>query len=352
MKAARFLAPWTLALGDVPDPAAPGPGEVMVRVRATGICGTDIGILSGAYAAQAGVVLGHESTGDVVAAGEGVGSVAVGDRVVIDPTFHCGFCRMCRTNRQNHCERKHGTEAGVSRDGTFAELYACDERFVHRLPDGLSYEAGALTEPLGCALTGVARLDLHLGHRVVVVGAGPLGVLYAHALASRGVRGRLVERSDARRALAADVLPAGWRLAASLDEIAAAYAPDPTPIDVAVDTTSVMVEPLVALMARGGQVLAIGLRPHAVAIDAGAVADRSLAVLGSIDTLENAFAQALALLASGAVPAEALVTHRLPLSRLPEAVALLGCDIADRRLAPPGAALKVMIDPSAGEDAR
>lgn len=342
MKALRFLGPWTIDIGDVPDPPEPVDTEVLIRIRATGICGTDLGIVSGEYDAVKGVILGHEAAGDVVAVGDAVNSVAAGDRVAIDPTYSCGFCRMCRTNRSNHCERKHGTEAGVSRDGTLAEYYLCEERFVHRLQPRLSFAAGTLGEPLSCALTGVARLNLHLAHRVAVVGGGPMGILYAWALSSKGMRGCIVENAAARREALRAVLPEGWALASSLDDVLRHHAP----VDVAVDTTGAMTGRLLDIVARGGQVLTIGLSRHLITVDAGAMADCSITLLGSIDSLDNSFAAAVDLLSFGAIPAEQLVTHRITLDNFAQGAALLGCDIAGRRRGPPNGALKVVVEPA------
>ncbi|MEF2072549.1 alcohol dehydrogenase catalytic domain-containing protein [Consotaella aegiceratis] len=297
-------------MGEAPEPGLPAPDEVVVEIHATGICGTDIAILSGAYHARTGVVLGHESAGVVARIGSAVASVGVGDRVVIDPTFHCGFCRMCRTNRPNHCERKDGTEAGVSHDGTFAPSYRCAERFVYRIPDDMDFAAAALAEPLSCALTGVACLDVHLAHRTMVVGGGPLGVLYAWALSTRGLSGTVVERSALRRSVLTGVLPPQWRWASTLEDVLAPYPNDPTPLDIAVDTSGSLTGRLLSLMARGGQVLTIRLKSHPIEVEAGLVADRSLRLIGSIDSLQNSFAAAVDLIASGRIPTGSIVTHR------------------------------------------
>src|SRR5690606_9691444 len=131
--------------------------------------------------------------GVVHSVGPAAADLRPGDRVVLDPTYACLHCRMCTTGRPNHCMRKDGTECGVSADGMFRGLHRIQRRFVHRIPDHLDFTAAALTEPLSCTLTGVQQLVLRTDHVAAVVGGGPMGLLYAHALAVRGLRGTLVE---------------------------------------------------------------------------------------------------------------------------------------------------------------
>jgi len=345
MRAVVYTTAWELELRERAEPSAPVHDEVMVRVRATGICGTDLGIIGGEYAAKPGVVLGHESSGEVVAVGPAVRHVQVGDRVVIDPTFFCGQCRLCRTGRQNHCQRKGETETGVSADGTMAPLHKTTERFLYTLPAHVNFEEASLTEPLSCAVTGANQLRLRPSLRTVVLGGGPMGVLYAWVLAGLGLTGTLVERSAARRELCREVVDRRWTVAESLDEVCARHASDATPLDVVVDTTGRLAGEALTKLSRGGQLLLVGLKRHEVALDVGAIADRSLSVQGSIDSLDSSFATALHLIGSGVVPARRLVSHRLPLASFREGLALVGCDVGARRQGAPAAALKVVLQP-------
>ncbi|WP_426734357.1 zinc-dependent alcohol dehydrogenase [Myxococcus faecalis] len=345
MRALVYSAAWELSLQERAEPAAPVRDEVLVRVRATGICGTDLGIIGGEYAARPGVVLGHESSGEVVAVGPAVRDVQVGDRVVIDPTFFCGQCRLCRSGRQNHCERKGETETGVSADGTMAPLHKTTERFLYTLPAHVGFEEASLTEPLSCAVTGANQLRLRPSLRAVVLGGGPMGVLYAWVLSSLGLTGTLVERAPGRRELCREVVDRRWAVAESLDEVCARYARDAAPLDVVVDTTGRMAGDVLPKLSRGGQVLLVGLKRHEVPLDVGAIADRSLSVQGSIDSLDGSFATALHLIGSGVIPARRLVSHQLPLTRFREGLALVGCDVDARRQGAPAGALKVVLQP-------
>jgi threonine dehydrogenase-like Zn-dependent dehydrogenase len=338
-----YHGPWTAETTSVPEPSEPRGAEVLVRVRASGICGTDLNILAGEYAAvMPPVIVGHESAGEVVAVGELVSDLEVGDRVAVNPTYYCDACRMCRTNRPNHCERKNGSEAGVSADGTHATFYVTERRLVEPMPAGVPFSAVALAEPLSCALTGVDQLALRPELSVAVFGAGPMGLLYAHCLALRGLVGQLVDASAPRRELARAALPDRWSLAGSVDE--AVELAGPTGLDVIVDTTSVLVARAVGILNRGGQLLLVGLRPQHTTIDPAALADRSVRLVGSIDSI-GTFGTACALLARGALPASHIVSHAVPLSRWREAFSLLGCDLDSQTRDGAPTALKVVLEP-------
>ncbi|TDC00320.1 zinc-binding dehydrogenase [Micromonospora fluostatini] len=349
MKALTYHAAWDVELRDVPDLHAVADDDVVVDIRYCGICGTDLGIVSGSYpVAVSGVTLGHEASGIVAEVGPAVTEVAVGDRVVINPTPYCGRCRMCRTQRINHCVNKHGTESGVSYDGAFAGRYRTTSAFVHRLPDHVSLKAAALTEPLSCVLAGVRKIQPpSLAANTYVFGAGPLGLLYAWALSLRGLTPVVVEHSPARLAFAQDRLPEGVRAYASLDAARTDFFGDPlAPLDVVVDTTSVLLEQLFPELACGGTYMSIGLKRQLASIDTMLLADRSLSVIGSIDSLHGSFVEAFHLVTSGRIPTGRLVSHVVPLADYPKGFAALGCDLDARRFGPTDeSSCKVLLAP-------
>jgi threonine dehydrogenase-like Zn-dependent dehydrogenase len=335
MKALKYRGPWDVAVEDVPDLHVTGPDDVVVDIAYTGICGTDLGVVSGSYpVAVPGVTLGHESTGIVAETGAEVTGLAVGDRVVINPTPYCGTCRMCRTQRINHCVNKHGTESGISYDGTYADRYRTTSRFVHVVPEHISLRAAALTEPLTCVLSGVRKIrPTSLTAYTYVFGAGPLGLLYAWALSWKGLSPVLVETSPARLSFANKVLPEGIRAYGSLEEARREHFGDPAaPLDIVVDTTSGLLEELYEELACGGIFMSIGLKSRKVSLDAMHLADRSLTVIGSIDSLHGSFEEAFHMIVSGRLPAERLVSHVVPLADYRSGFAALGCDIDGRIL--------------------
>jgi threonine dehydrogenase-like Zn-dependent dehydrogenase len=331
MKALKYRDAWDVELSEVPDLHAVGDDDVVVDVKYCGICGTDLGIVSGTYpVAVGGVTLGHESSGIVAETGPAVTTVGVSDRVVINPTPFCGRCRMCQTQRINHCVNKHGTESGVSYDGALAGRYRTTSAFVHRVPEHLSLAAAALTEPLSCVVAGARKIQ---PPSLAAFGAGPLGLLYTWVLSLKGLTPVLIERSPARRQFARERLPDGSGAYASLAEARKGQFGDPdAPLDVVVDTTSVLLGELIPQIACGGTLMSIGLKRHLASIDTMLLADRSLSVIGSIDSLHGSFLEAFNLIASGRIPAERLVSHRVPLADYRKGFAAVGCDIDNRQL--------------------
>jgi threonine dehydrogenase-like Zn-dependent dehydrogenase len=342
MQALVCEGPWDIGLQQMPVPRLDASG-VLVRVRATGICGTDLGIIAGAYPARTPIILGHESAGQVVKVGENVADLVVGNRVVINPTYHCDLCRMCRTGRPNHCAHKSSTEAGVSCHGTFASYYQTESRFLYRIPDHIKFDEAVLTEPLSCALTGLSRLLLRPDLNALVIGAGPMGILYAHGLALYGLSGAVVEPSPGRRAAAGKASPAGFLVHASLDDAVDASSYDGE-FDVIVETTGKQVQTALSLLAPGGQLLTISLGRARATVDPGRMTDRSLSLVGSIDS-HDTFSTALHLLVAGRVPADRIVTAALPLAHFRSALALLGCDVDAQTRRLPQSALKLVLRP-------
>lgn len=346
MKALKFGSAWDLSLSETATLHAEGPDDVVVDVEFCGICGTDLAIVAGDYpVAQPGVTLGHEASGVVAEVGSAVREVRVGDRVVIDPTPFCGTCRMCTTRRTNHCVNKDGTESGVSYDGAFADRFRTTSRYVHVLPETVSLEAAALTEPLSCVLGGVRQLDLSIPSRYsYVFGAGPLGILYTWALVLKGVVPVVIERSPSRQQFATSCLPDGVQIFGSLEEAREKYFDDPqSPLDLVVDTTSYLLEELYPQLACGATFLSVGLKSNSVTVDPMHLADRSLTVLGSIDSRDGSFVESFNLISSGIIPAERLVSHVVPLDDYRSGFAVLGCRIDERRMTAAVDSCKVLL---------
>jgi threonine dehydrogenase-like Zn-dependent dehydrogenase len=330
MRALKYYGDWKVALEEVASPRLTGPDDVIVDVEFCGICGTDVGIVSGYYpVAVSGVTLGHEATGIVSAVGDHVTNVAIGDRVVVNPTPYCGTCRMCRTGRINHCVNKFGSESGVSADGAFADQYRTTSQFVHRIPEGVSLQAAALTEPLSCVVAGVNKLHPPtMTALTYVLGAGPLGVLYAWALSVKGLVPAVVETSPARLDFANSCLPQGVRAYPSLAAARCEHFGDAeAPLDVVVDTTSGLLEEIYPQLACGGTFLSIGLKQKMSSINTMYLADRSLSVIGSIDSVPGSFIEAFHLITSGQIPTQRLVSHVIPLTAHTRGFAAVGCDI-------------------------
>ena len=334
MRAAIIDEPGQLRVGDVPDPS-PGPGEVLVRVGATGICGTDLHIAAGLFPPSPyPLVPGHEFSGEVVALGADVpgparGGVSVGDRVAVDPSLFCGRCRFCRTGRGNLCQ--FWGAIGDTVDGAFAELVVAPVGSCYRMPDAMTFRQGALVEPLSCAVHGLHRIGAEAGESFLVVGAGTMGLLVQQLLQRSGARVVVVDRNAARLPLAEQL-----GAAATATDIAEL---DGELFDAAVDVTGAVpaIEGALGALERGGRMLVFGVA-HAdarVAVPPFRVYNDELTIIGSMAVLHS-FGPAMQLLASGAVTVDPLLTHALPLEDFGEALDLMRS----------GAGVKVQVLPS------
>jgi L-iditol 2-dehydrogenase len=198
-----------LAVADLPTPV-PGPGEVLIRVAACGICGSDVHGYDGASGRRIPpIVMGHEAAGIVAAVGEGAASYRVGDRVTFDSTVYCGDCEFCRSGEVNLCE--HRQVVGVScgdyrRAGAFAEYVTVPERILYRLPDKLSFSDAAMLEAVSVAIHAVRVAEVAGGESALVIGAGMIGLLILQAARASGCS----------RIFVADVDPTRLELARSL----------------------------------------------------------------------------------------------------------------------------------------
>jgi len=214
MKAAVWHKKGDIRIEEIPVPS-PGPGQVKVRVKACGICGSDLHeFREGPFiipsrphpltGRQGGpVILGHEFSGEVVALGEGVTQFSPGDRVVANPLIYCGECHYCRRGQHIMCT-KLGT-VGFAADGAFAEYGVFFEYALLKLPDSVTDDMGAFVEPLAVAVHAVNRARMKIGDSVAVVGAGPIGLLVMQAcLAAGAARVFVVEPMQARREIASE----------------------------------------------------------------------------------------------------------------------------------------------------
>jgi len=335
MKAAIVDAPGALRVDVVADPVA-AEGEVVVAVKVSGVCATDLHIVAGEFIARYPIIPGHELAGDIVDVGRGVTDVRVGDRVTVDPSLFCGRCYFCRSNMGNHCLEWNGI--GTTRPGGFAEFVAVPARNVYPL-GVLDHQQGAFVEPLACVVYGMRRLQPRAGDEVLVIGAGPIGLLLIQALRRAGsgrvtVTDRRTERLEVAARLGADVA-----VLAGADGVRQLRHGAPLGFDVIVDATGVAsaIQEHLGLAKPGGRILLFGVcaPEDRISLSPFEVYRKDLTLIGSF-ALCYTFNPALMLLQSGAVDVRTLVTHTFGLDRCAEALeAVRG-----------GGALKVQILPS------
>jgi len=323
MKAIVVDRPGELSTREMARPS-PGPGEVLIKVISSGICGTDIHIYKGEFNSNYPLVPGHEFAGVVEETGEGVEEYRVGDRVTADPNIFCGNCYFCRTMRGNHC--LNWEAIGVTRDGAFAQYVVAPVRNVYSIGE-LDFHAAAFIEPLSCVVLGVKRLALEPASDVLLFGAGPIGLLLLQVLLNSGAsRVVVVDRFRYRLKLAADLGANDTVLAAGntvevLKDIA------PLGFSAVVDATGVpeVVKSMFSLAMDGGKLLLFGVCPpeSVISISPFEIYRRDLTIIGSF-ALNYTFEPAINLLRSGRVKVEPLLTHTFPLESADEAFSLVG----------------------------
>lgn len=314
MLATRLIAVNDIRTVEVPVPV-PQPGEVLIRVEACGICGTDRHLLAGEFPSAPPVTLGHEFSGIVVGRGAGV-TMAEGTRVTCDPNTWCGQCGPCRRGRVNLCERNVAT--GLGRDGGFAEYCTFPAQKAHVLPGTLDPRFGAFCEPLACTLHGIDIGAPRPGERVAILGGGVIGMLAVQLCALAGAEVMLLTRSAAKQALGRSL---GAQHACA-DE-AAARALWPKGADLVVECAGVVdtVEMAPRLALSGGRVVILGVlaKGQKVAIEPFDLLFREVQLLSSFI---NPFThdRAVDLIATGRVRVGPLITRTLPLAEAAAAI--------------------------------
>jgi (R,R)-butanediol dehydrogenase / meso-butanediol dehydrogenase / diacetyl reductase len=342
MRAGVFRGVRQVPIEDVPEPSA-GAADIVLDVRACGICGSDLHTYVAAQLAQEGQVMGHEFAGEVVEVGADVEGIAVGDRVTGLPIQPCGACTRCREGSRHLCEVWTTRSIGYGLPGGFAERLRIPDAVldgnVHRLPDALTFEDGALVEPLAVGVHAVGRADLDGVEVAVVLGLGTIGLQVAQVLLARGVP-RVIgaDLSPLRRSVAAQLgvtAVAGGDIGAAVAEAA-----DGREVDVVFEATGApaLVQGAMELVRAGGTVIVIALYERRGEIDPTLMVQKELTVRGSAIYTSAEFHEAIELLATGRAQAQPLITHRHGLEELGEAFeAQLDKD----------AAIKVMVSPAA-----
>jgi threonine dehydrogenase-like Zn-dependent dehydrogenase len=308
-----------IVLEDVPVPTV-GPWEVLVRVRAAGICGSDQRIYNEVNTGRRRrFIIGHEIAGTVVAAGERVTEVPLGAPVAVEICIGCGICRPCKVGRVNLCEKLE--ELGVTVDGGMTELVAVPARNVHVLPPGLPFETAVLADPLACVIRGLEMITVTSGSWVAVLGPGQMGLLATQVI-KRILRARVVVigTRDDRLALARGM---GADEAVNLrerDAVAAVRELTDGGADFVFEAagTAEALGQGIAMARKGGSVVMLTVHKQ-VQLDLEPAVRGELHLVGAICYSYREYQRALALLAQGRVDVEPLTRHVFPLHQAQEA---------------------------------
>ena len=320
MKALVLKAYKEFAFEEVAAPAA-GPGEVLVAVKACGICGSDVHGMDGSTGRRRPpIIMGHEAAGVIAEAGGGVKEWKPGEPVTFDSTIYCGECVYCRRGEINLCDRRRvlGVSCGEYRQhGAFAELVAVPERILYRLPQGLPFEQAALVEPFAIALHAARRSPPALNDMVVVVGAGMIGLALVQALRRTGCGQLIVVDLAAERLALAAKLGATSVINSAAEEPLAAVSRLTKEAGADVAFEAVGVAPTVALALRcvrkGGAVTLVGNVAPNIDFPLQTVVTREISVYGSCAS-RGEYPACLEMLARGDLDAKPLLSAVAPLA--------------------------------------
>lgn len=331
-RAAVLVRPGEIAIERRPVPA-PAPREVLVEVTSVGVCGSDVHWYEhgriGDLVVRSPLVLGHECAGRVAAIGSAVGKHAVGDRVCLEPGVPCGRCRECRAGRYNLCADV-AFFATPPVDGAFADFVTIHEDFAFALPDGMSDDVGALMEPLSVGIWACRKAGVSAGDRVLVTGAGPIGLLAMQVAKAFGATDVAISDVNEHRLAAARRMGATRVLRAGQDA--------PGEVDALIECSghpAALVAGIAALRPAGTAVL-VGMGPKPTSeIPLSLIQNRELWLTGTF-RYANTYPAAIELAASGRVDVAALITGHYGLDDT-ETALLAGHDDS--------ASLKVMVHP-------
>lgn len=328
MKAIMKIAPGVgnVEVRDIEEPHAQ-PGQVKIQVRAAGLCGTDLHIYKDEFRSWPPVVLGHEVAGEIAEIGEGVTGWQLGDRVTTETYFTtCGQCRYCRSGQTNLCLNRRSIGSGVN--GGFTDFVVVPARNLHRLPENVDFETGALTEPLACVVHGVtSTLTVSPGDIAVIAGPGAIGLLTLQVVKAAGATVVMLgtDKDDRRLSLARDL---------GADYIVNIQHDDPADLlrgltveglgaDVVYECSGAgpAASQLLELVRRRGRYVQIGLFGKSVAWDLDQLCYKEIIATGSNASVPSAWLKAVRLIGDGIVQTAPLITHRFPVTEWEQAFA-------------------------------
>jgi L-iditol 2-dehydrogenase len=327
MNSIQLVAPRRLEARDMPMPPNPAAGEVLVRLRAVGICGSDMhwykegGI--GSSRAVYPQVLGHEPAGEIVAVGSGVDDIRAGQRIALEPAITCGHCEFCRSGHHNNCVSSIFMGASQM-PGLFREYAVVPRRNVVPIPDSMSFAAATILEPLAVILHILELTEIRLGDTVAVMGAGPIGLLTASVARVAGAaRIFIADKVPHRLRMAREM---GFDCAIEIGKFQQAVMDETRGrgVDIVLDAAAALetINMSIAIARLGGRVVLIGIPSEAdLNIDIQTAMAKELNIQTVKRSNHNAHG-ALELMESGRI-GDQIVTHRLPLEKTPEAFEML-----------------------------
>jgi len=320
MRQAVMTTPGVIEFREAPVPA-PGPDEVLLRIKRIGICGSDMHVYHGVQPfTEYPVVQGHEFSAVVEAVGSRANGIKVGSKATARPQVVCGRCRPCRRDDYHICDslRVQGFQA----PGCAQDFFVTDVGRLVPLPDSFTFEQGAFVEPLAVAVRAVARAGNVVGAGLVVLGAGPIGNLVAQVAKAAGARVLITDLADYRLSVA---YQCGLDHTCNVEKQPLAEAARRVfgndGFDVAIECVGVeaTVDAAIENIAKGGRIVAVGNFPEKPRVNMALIQDRELSLIGTLMYKHEDYQRAVELLASGAIVTGPLETKHFPFEHYPDA---------------------------------
>lgn len=346
MIGAVFEGNGKLVLKDWPKPELKKDSDALIKVTGVGICGTDLHILQvpPAHPAKHNIILGHEFTGEIVAVGSRIPDFAPGDVVLIDPHPGCGLCEACKSGNTDICipliassgEPGHPGTIGIFSDGAMTSYAVVPRQSLFKVDPKVPSHIRALAEPLACVLSATNRLKAQPGDTVLVLGAGPIGLLFTAVLRANGASKVIVSEISDYRKKAAEACGATLVVDPQKEDLEAVVKRETGGgPDIVVEAVGPLLPQAIELVGTRGTVLQFGhdetVEP---AIPVGIMLKKEVQILGAYIG-RYSFERAAKVLESGQLPLDRIVSHRLPLSKVHEGIELLR----------QGKGLKIILEP-------
>lgn len=325
MKAAIWYGGNNIKIEERPKPTITD-NEVLIRVRAAGLCGTELHAFEGiSERRKPPLLMGHEFSGEVAELGKQVRNLKIGERVSIDPLTRCGVCEQCTSGRGNIC--RNVRLIGLHTNGAFAEYVPAPATNCHKLPDHVSFEEGSVVEPLSVAVHSVLRTPIKVGDVVVVLGAGPIGLMLLQAARAAGARETIVTdvvdyRLDSAKALGADMVINSK----SKDPVKAVMElTENKGVDVALEAVGIQptVQQAMAMVKIGGRVAVTGMLAKTMQLEMLDAVVKEMDIKGTYGYTQGDFGTALGMIIKGSANVKPMITHVLPLSDIVKGFELL-----------------------------
>ena len=330
MKAMVLTGIRQMAMRDVPTPTVAGDRDVLIRMGAIGVCGSDVHYYQrgkiGTQVVSYPYPVGHECAGVVVAVGAGVGTVKPGDRVAIDPAITCGRCDQCQAGRSHTCRRLRYLGCPGQIDGCLSEFILMPDANCVPIKDAMTLEQGALSEPLSIGVYAVTLAQVAPGAKVGILGAGPIGLsVLLPVEVDRASAVYMTDKIDARLEVARSA-GADWTGNPDIDDVVARVnAAEPAQLDVVFECCGdqAALDQAVEMLKPGGKLMIVGIPPDdTISFNINSLRHKELAIQ-NVRRQNGCVQRALDLIDTGQVDVDFMVTHRFPFDRVQEAFDLV-----------------------------